>query len=510
MDDMRSFEHRIAGELGRMAGPEPPVDALVVARSVAAQAPKRRFQTMFSALKFVAAAVVLAMFSGFLYVSLQQDPNQPPVVGTSPSAEISAEPTTESTADPATAEPTPSDVTTSESLIFDRLDSPGGSKSFQNGIAALPTGEILVVGSRPGPDGLISAGWLSTDGGRTWTRNDLGMPKDEHQANDVIEWDGGFVVVGTLTGGAIRTGYVVMSPDGVAWSEPSLLKKASFYRVQANQDGLLIRGHEQQGRICGGNSSRQCLEYAEHPAVFTSPNGVDLEMHRVETAYVRQEASVESGKLLTGGAARSNSGIWIVPGEHQTGGIPGFIEVKDPTKFDQSEIQGLLWRSDDDGASWTPLDLPIKPQPGELISPRAIAWTPAGFVLALAGFGQPGSIWHSEDGLSWVRVADTGQTWVESFVDDGQRLVAFTGPAVVPSDAGPEWADQLTPVFQSADGRTWTATLVAEFDTDIVDRATVSSNGRIVALGRDLEPGPLFGPDGPIEFPGLVWVGDPS
>ena len=39
MDDMRSFEDRIADELGVMAGPEPPFDALAVARSVASQAP---------------------------------------------------------------------------------------------------------------------------------------------------------------------------------------------------------------------------------------------------------------------------------------------------------------------------------------------------------------------------------------------------------------------------------------------------------------------------------------
>ena len=243
------------------------------------------------------------------------------------------------------------------------------------------------------------------------------------------------------------------------------------------------------------------------------------EMYRVCVVVARDrtiaEEAVQAAWLIAWrklGKVREPERVRPMSGVHQSGGIPGFLEVKDPSRSDQSEVKGLLWRSDDDGVSWTPLDLPIQLQPGEAIFPRAIAWTPSGFVLALGSFGHPGSVWHSEDGLSWEQVADTGEAWVESFAVDGQRVVAFTGPGVVLDDEEqPIWADQPTPVLQSADGRTWSESLEAALDVDIVDPATVSSEGRIVALGRHLEPGmPLFGPSGPISFPTLVWVSDPS
>ena len=57
MDDLQSFERRLAGELAHMAGPEPRVDAMAVARAVAARAPKRRTQRMVSPLSILAGGV---------------------------------------------------------------------------------------------------------------------------------------------------------------------------------------------------------------------------------------------------------------------------------------------------------------------------------------------------------------------------------------------------------------------------------------------------------------------
>ncbi len=91
MDDKRSFEDRIADELEGMAGPAPFVDALAVARSVAAQAPKRRFHIMFSATKLLLAGAIVALFGGFLLTSVlpaQQD--APPLPGAEASATPSA------------------------------------------------------------------------------------------------------------------------------------------------------------------------------------------------------------------------------------------------------------------------------------------------------------------------------------------------------------------------------------------------------------------------------------
>ena len=70
MDDMQTFEREIAGVIRRAISPARPVDAMAVARAAATQSPKRRFQSMFSATKYVVAGVIVALFGGFLLVTL--------------------------------------------------------------------------------------------------------------------------------------------------------------------------------------------------------------------------------------------------------------------------------------------------------------------------------------------------------------------------------------------------------------------------------------------------------
>jgi len=69
MNDMKAFEGQIAGVIQGVVGPPRPVDAMAVARSAATQSPKWRFQTMFSATKFVVAGAIVALFGGVLLVS---------------------------------------------------------------------------------------------------------------------------------------------------------------------------------------------------------------------------------------------------------------------------------------------------------------------------------------------------------------------------------------------------------------------------------------------------------
>jgi hypothetical protein len=66
MDDMNNFERQLAAKVVRMAGPDPHFNALEIARTAAAQSPKWRFQSMFSATKFVVAGAIVALFGGFL------------------------------------------------------------------------------------------------------------------------------------------------------------------------------------------------------------------------------------------------------------------------------------------------------------------------------------------------------------------------------------------------------------------------------------------------------------
>ena len=90
MTDMTAFERRVADGMLHRAGPVRPVDDLAIYESViAANRQKGWGFTMFSALKFVAAAVIVALFGGFLLAGILTTPQgedmAPAAVTASPS-----------------------------------------------------------------------------------------------------------------------------------------------------------------------------------------------------------------------------------------------------------------------------------------------------------------------------------------------------------------------------------------------------------------------------------------
>jgi len=93
MDDMQAFERRVDDEMLRRAGPSLPVDNLAITDAVMTptQSPKWRFQSMFSATKFVVAGAIVALFGGFLLSGVlttpQLDEMVPAAVTASPSPE---------------------------------------------------------------------------------------------------------------------------------------------------------------------------------------------------------------------------------------------------------------------------------------------------------------------------------------------------------------------------------------------------------------------------------------
>ena len=64
------FERQVADVARRVVGPPRTVDALAVARQAATDPPTRRFPSMFSALKFVAASVIVALFGALLLAGI--------------------------------------------------------------------------------------------------------------------------------------------------------------------------------------------------------------------------------------------------------------------------------------------------------------------------------------------------------------------------------------------------------------------------------------------------------
>lgn len=92
MTEMTAFERQVAGEMVGRAGPIRPVDDLEILESViAANRQKGRGFTMFSALKLIAASVILALFGGFLIAGTLTAPRiddaMPAAMPESPEAE---------------------------------------------------------------------------------------------------------------------------------------------------------------------------------------------------------------------------------------------------------------------------------------------------------------------------------------------------------------------------------------------------------------------------------------
>jgi hypothetical protein len=100
MKDMTALERLIADVAAEAVGPPRPVDAMAMVRTASAQSPKWRFQSMFSATKFVVAGAIVALFGGFLLsgvLTQQGDEPLPPAAASasaSPEAVPSVRPTT--------------------------------------------------------------------------------------------------------------------------------------------------------------------------------------------------------------------------------------------------------------------------------------------------------------------------------------------------------------------------------------------------------------------------------
>jgi len=119
MDDMNAFEKQLAGEVERAFGPPHPVDVSAIVHDATTQSPKWRFQSMFSATKFVVAGAIVALFGGFLLSG---------VLTQQPSDEMA-----------------PAAATTSGPGAFSPAGSLGEAR-YSHTATRLPDGRVLVVG----------------------------------------------------------------------------------------------------------------------------------------------------------------------------------------------------------------------------------------------------------------------------------------------------------------------------------------------------------------------------
>ena len=139
MDEMTAFDQQIAREVLREAGPSEPVAAAAIFSSLATatQSPKWRFQSMFSATKFVVAGVIVALFGGFLLsgvLTTQRGDDMAPPAASTASASPSAETTADATSAPDAV--TRTDILPGVALVTEEVE-PGVLRVASDGVRDL-------------------------------------------------------------------------------------------------------------------------------------------------------------------------------------------------------------------------------------------------------------------------------------------------------------------------------------------------------------------------------------
>lgn len=170
MTDMAAFERRVADAMVHRAGPMRPVDDLAVFESVAAASRSHRWGfTMLSTLKLVAASVILALASSFLFAGLpDMGPGEdilPAAMSASPAATASNAPS----ASPAAGVRT--DILPGVELVVEDVE-PGVFRILSDGVRELSKGKNFdIVAGHDGGIWLLRPNWffrLGTGGAHKW------------------------------------------------------------------------------------------------------------------------------------------------------------------------------------------------------------------------------------------------------------------------------------------------------------------------------------------------------
>jgi hypothetical protein len=227
MDDMQTFERRVASEVIGGMGPSEPVDDAAIFSAITTVTRFRswRFPSLFSLTKSVAAGAIVALFGGFLLAGVlttQPSDEQTPAVGASASGSSTPEATASVEASPNNdqvdreATTVRSDLVPGVDLVTEeveqgvlRIISDGAGHDLDethpsdrydmNGIAVTPDGTVWLTTAYSGGDNDVQpTGPLVWALGRPgiYTTED-GVPEDGHTL--VTESDGTLLMVGSTS-----------------------------------------------------------------------------------------------------------------------------------------------------------------------------------------------------------------------------------------------------------------------------------------------------------------------
>ncbi len=335
MDDVTRLEQRLSDDALRVAGPSRPVDAAAIFTAITAtQSPKWRFQSMFSATKFVVAGAIVALFSGFLLTGvLTQPPSDEPLPAVAASASVTTlvEPTAEATAE---SEPVPEATVVPDSNLGPGTFTPTGSLDrgrSEHTATLLSDGRVLVVGgsdySKPNrPDWVTSAEAWDPLTGSFSSAGELTEGRYAHTATLLA--DGRVLVAGGSDNSYGVTGLAsaeIWDPATESFSPAGpLLQSRGRHSATLLADGRVLV----VGGVVVENDAERFLASAEiwDPATESFSPAGSLDAARV----------VHTATLLPDGR------VLVVGGANPDGASPASAEIWDPATESFSPAGSLL------------------------------------------------------------------------------------------------------------------------------------------------------------------------
>jgi hypothetical protein len=273
--------------------------------------------------------------------------------------------------------------------------------------------------------GAVTTGWVQAPQSAALVSSD-----GSQEMNDVISWEGGFIVVGSSGGDFGRDAAVWFSADGLEWS-----------RV-IDPDGLAAEGWQTLSAVVAGGPGLVAVGtsapgvHKDDAAVWTSIDGLDW-------IRVPDEAGVFTG-------AGDYQMVDVVVGG------PGVVTVGSVSSLDGGIA--AVWTSPD-GVAWSRVahdDEVFGDDGWQYMTSVTVAAAPFSPVGAdNSGDDVDAAVWTSQDGLVWSRVVDTDGALAGSG-DQAMVSVAPGGPGFVAVGRGKPESDFDSVVWLSPDGASWT------------------------------------------------------
>lgn len=406
----------------------------------------------------IAAAVLLIPTLSNRVATPQADPTPSPAASSappSPDASLTA------SADPASpgssATPSPTPVAGPFDVEWTAVEGLGSAPKVS---AFVVSDDRWLAG---GSDGLDAAIWFSDDEGRTWQPSAITTSRSQNEYMQVSEMhalDDGLVAVGAWGGLGSEQAVAVTwrsTDGGLTWSEHRAEAPQPAVRTSvAHGEDLLGFGWTYSGTL-----PFDSIVFASSDATTWTEAGPRFEGAQVNDAESSGERAVAVGMQFNDGG---------------------------------SPYSPMAWLSDDAGATWQPVELPLVDASGGDV--RGVARMETGTLVAVGGS------YRDVDGViqsvptAWIS-HDDGQSWqAEALSGDGVAdAVAATERGLV--------AFGRTEAFNPGALMAWTSPTGADWTSTSSPGSTDAYPGAIAGLGTGVAIGSSCGYDKPCP-PALV------